>query len=344
MFRSIQKQTFGGLFLSLCLLTSCSKNITEHSAEIFAMDTLVSLTIWGNESNEVIVQSEHYIYAMEDTFSTTIPDSEIYRLNHNDGQWLTVSEEVMEILLFAYEMSLETEGAFHPLMYPLVQKWGFTTGNLAVPDSQEIAQAVSSVDLDLLEIDVVHNAVRLSGDAQLDLGGVAKGYIGDFLANYLRSEGVDSALISLGGNIYTLGAKKDGSLWNIGIQNPYGAGSVGSVAVYDKAVITSGGYQRYFFQGGETYWHIMDSKTGYPAKSGLASVTIITNSGMYGDCLSTALFVMGLDKASDYWREHQDFDVVFISDDGDIYITPGIADSFTLSKGYNSGTLQEILP
>ncbi len=325
--------------LSLTLLSSCSQEITEHSTEIFAMNTLVSMTIWGKDSNEVIVESQHFIYAMEDQFSTTIEDSDIYLLNNNQGEWLTVSDEVMEVLLYARDMSLKTNGAFHPLMYPLVLTWGFTTNKSQVPLSEEIQDAMVLADFDLMELDVDNNQVRLSGGAQLDLGGIAKGYIGDNLARYLRSQGVQSALISLGGNIYTLGKKTDGSLWNIGIQNPYGAGSVGSVAVYDQAVITSGGYQRYFVQAGETYWHILDPRTGYPAKTGLASVTIVTESGMYGDCLSTALFVMGLEKAIEYWQEHMDFDAVFITDEGDVHVTAGLKQNFSLSKGYQSGSL-----
>lgn len=332
------------LALAFSLSTGCSQAVTEHSAEIFAMNTLISMTLWGNESNEAILASENYIYAIEDAFSTTREESVLYSLNNTQGEWVTLSPEMISVLDYAMEMSAKTGETFTPMVYPLVTAWGFTSSTQRVPSPSEIQSILPFVDDDFIEIDTKNNRVRLSPGAQLDLGGITKGYVGDSLAEYLRSENVQSALISLGGNIYTLGKKTDGSLWNIGIQNPYGAGSVGSVAVYNRAVITSGGYQRYFNYGGETYWHIIDPRSGYPAKSGLASVTIISESGMYGDCLSTALFVMGLEDAIDFWRQHQDFDAVLITDNGDIYITPDLVGQFTLAKGYTSGTLQEIEP
>lgn len=332
------------LLLSLGLMSSCSKEVTEQTAEIFAMNTLISMNIWGIDSNEALQQSENYIYSVEDKFSTTRVESDIYTVNQQAGNWVTVAEEVIYVLDYALTMTEETNNCFSPMMFPLVELWGFTQPRQQVPDPAEIKAVLPYIDTALLEIDYENNMVRIEEGAKLDLGGITKGYVGDVLATSLRDSGVTSALISLGGNIYTLGKKPDGSFWNIGIQNPYGAGSVGSVTVYDRAIITSGGYQRYFIQGDETFWHIIDPISGYPAKSGLASVTIISESGIYGDCLSTALFVMGLEDAIAFWRNRQDFDVVFITDEGDIYITPDLREHFTLSKGYQSGELKEILP
>ena len=170
----------------------------------------------------------------------------------------------------------------------------------------------------------------------MDLGGIAKGYTSDTVIKLLKDEGVTSAIISLGGNVQTLGTKPDGNLWKVAIQDPFDQNKyVGGVKVSDKAVITSGGYQRYFVKDGVTYEHIVDPKTGKPATSGLSSVTIVTDKGIEGDGLSTALFVMGLDKATEYWRENQDFQAVFITTDGKIYVTEGLKYSYFSDRDYS---------
>lgn len=306
------------------------------------MNTMISMRIWTDKGQEILYDTENLIFEIEDTFSATRAGTDIYELNANKNNWVALSPSTLEVLAYAKEITASTKGAFNPMVYPLVKAWGFTTSSQQVPSPEEIASILPLVDTTLLSLNEETLQGQVLGGAEVDFGGIAKGYAVDEIATFLEENQVDTALLSLGGNVYTLGKKTDGSLWNIGIQNPYGGGSVGSVAVFDKAIITSGGYQRYFTYEDETYWHIIDPRTGNPAKSGLASVTVISDSGMYGDCLSTALFVMGLEESIAYWNSHQDFDAVFITDEEDIYITEGIADVFTLSKGYSSGSLQVI--
>ena len=176
--------------------------------------------------------------------------------------------------------------------------------------------------------------VTLPEGMEIDLGSVAKGYAGQLAAQMLRNSGVESALLNLGGNVQTVGAKPDGSPWQIGIKDPKGEDAMMVLSIADQAVVTSGGYERYFEQDGQTYWHIMDPFTGHPADSGLISVTIVGDEGVVCDGLSTALFVMGLEKAADLWAQSGDFEAVFVTASGEVYITEGLRDHFALTERY----------
>ena len=171
----------------------------------------------------------------------------------------------------------------------------------------------------------------------IDFGGIAKGYTSSRLMEIFREYNVSSAMVSLGGNVQVLGTKTDGSDWRVAVQNPDGTDDyLGILAIKDKAVITSGGYERYFEEDGKTYHHIMDNETGKPADSDLISVTIISKDGMLADGLSTALFVMGKEDALNYWREHrEEFDAILVTKDGEITVTQGIADSFSSERNYD---------
>ena len=180
------------------------------------------------------------------------------------------------------------------------------------------------------------NVVILPDGMQLELGAVGKGYTADIISELLKGQGVTSALLDLGGNIQAVGTKPDGSDWRIGLKNPEGEGSLGVLSISDCAVVTSGNYERYFTgEDGKIYGHIIDPKTGRPAESGLLSVTVIAPEGKLCDALSTSLFVMGCDKAAEYWREYQDFEMILITEDGEIHLTEGIKDKFTLESDYS---------
>nr|WP_243106058.1 FAD:protein FMN transferase [Butyricicoccus sp. OF13-6] len=174
--------------------------------------------------------------------------------------------------------------------------------------------------------------VSIPADVQVDLGGIAKGYTSDRIMQVFADNGVTSGIVSLGGNVQVLGCKPDGSKWRVAVQDPNDEGeNFAVVEIADEAVITSGGYQRYFEEDGATYHHIIDPRTGYPADSGVISSTIISHDGTLADGLSTSLFIMGVDDALDYWRAHSDeFDAILMDENGAVYVTDGIADRCSL--------------
>lgn len=202
------------------------------------------------------------------------------------------------------------------------------------PDRRSWPELAARIDYTQVELDPEGCRVRLPQGMQLDLGSIAKGWASDLLAELAGGE---PAIFNLGGNVRTAGDKPDGSPWRIGIQTPE-AGSSGYLGVLEltgsQAVITSGGYERYFEEDGQTYWHIMDPETAAPARSGLKSVTIVSPLGVYCDTLSTAVFVRGADWGADFWRTHQDFEMVLVLEDGSLWVTAGLAGSFTLAEDY----------
>lgn len=285
--------------------------------------------------------------------------SDVYRLNET-GQ-TEVSADTAAVLRTALDVAADTDGAFDVTIAPIMDLWGFYGQNYRVPESAEIqkslqkvnwkniilediaadtsgttdAEASDTTDADTSvtqdTTDTEKNTVKvtLEGGSTIDLGGIAKGYLSDRIAQIFSEDGITSAIISLGGNVYALGSKTDGGDWTVAVQNPEDdADYIATVRISDKAAVTSGSYQRYFEEDGKMYHHIIDPHTGKPAESGLLSVTIISASGVRADALSTALFVKGLDSASDYWRRHKDeFDAIFVTTDGELHITKGIEKS-----------------
>ena len=171
------------------------------------------------------------------------------------------------------------------------------------------------------------------------------GYTGTAVADMLRSKGVTHALLNLGGNVQCIGSKLNGDPWKVAIKSPFpdsDSGMIGVVEADDVAIITSGGYERYFEEEGKRYWHILDPATGKPAENGLVSVTVVGKDGLLCDGLSTALFVKGLDKAIEQYRQSDDFEAIFVTEDREVYVTEGLADKFSLTSEYHDLPLQVI--
>ena len=314
------------------LLTGCSGAPAQEpeTATFFAMDTAMDFTVYGDAA--LLDEAETLIGSLEEQVSVTDEHSDIYAIDHTGSS--SLSGNATELMEQALELCHRTGGALDISVYPIVRAWGFTTGSYQVPDEETIQSLLPLVDYTQIQYDAATGVVALPEGMEIDLGSVAKGYAGQLAAQMLREHGVQSALLNLGGNVQTVGAKPDGSPWQIGIKDPQGEDAMMVLSVEDQAVVTSGGYERYFEQDGQTYWHIMDPSTGHPADSGLISVTIVGDEGVVCDGLSTALFVMGLEKAADLWAQSGDFEAVFVTASGEVYITEGLRDRFALTEQY----------
>lgn len=240
-----------------------------------------------------------------------------------------VSEETAFLIEKSLDIGRKTNGAFDITVYPLMELWGFTSGNYRVPSDEEIKDVLSKVSYTNVIAD--GQEVTLNNNAMIDFGGIAKGYTSSRVMEIFRQNGVEHGIISLGGNVQALNSKPDNSSWRVAVQKPDGDGSyLGILSVDNKAVITSGGYERYFKQNGMTYHHIINPSTGYPSDSDLTSVTIVCEDGTTADALSTSLFVMGLADAMDFYRNSGiAFDMILYDRDGKLYVTQDIADSFS---------------
>lgn len=323
-----KKLIFPVVMILAAALTGCSDKASEKS--FFAMDTIITLTAYGNSAPDAISAAEQRIKELEGTLSVTNEQSDIYRVNHSDGTRTVISSDAAELLSLTLDTARKTDGALDPTVYPVLLAWGFTTGENRVPEKEEIASLLRNTGYENVTLD--KNAVTLPRGFMLDMGAVGKGFAGDKAAQILSEHGVTSALLDLGGNIQAIGSKPDGSPWRIALRDPQSGGNVGILELSGMAAVTSGAYERYFTdENGVTYGHIIDPKTGFPAESDLLQTTVIAESGAYADALSTALFVMGLEGAAEFHRNNGGFEMILIDKDGNIHVTEGI--SFTPNEG-----------
>lgn len=334
-----------GLIFHVILLTACGNRTIQDEAKsksFFAMDTYMTMTAYGENAEEALDQSEKRIKELENLWSVTNENSEIYQINHGNGEPVSVHPETAELLDFSLQISDSTDGALNCTMYPILKAWGFTTGEYQIPKEETIAKLRKNTGYENVQLDGLQ--VTIPKTMQIDFGAVGKGYTGDLIAELLRENGIQSALLDLGGNIQTIGTKPDGTDWKLGLRSPFDEGNFGVLTVSDCAVITSGGYERYFIgDDGETYWHILDPATGKPAQSGLISVTVVGKEGRLCDALSTSLFVMGLEKAETFWRSRDDFEMILVTDTGEIVITEGIENQFSLNEMYQNLEVNVVL-
>lgn len=310
------------LALMSTLVGCASAEPKKKTAVGFYLDTVITLTAYVDDEQlleDAMLECGRY----EKLLSRTVEGSDVWNINHAEGRPVTVSADTLAILDTARQVSELSGGAFDITIAPASTLWDFTSGEKVVPDANALAEAASRVDYTRVEVN--GDAVTLPAGMMIDLGGIAKGYIADAVKAWLEARGVTSAVLSFGGNIVTIGTKPDGKVWKVGIQDidrPTGEYMLVATSA-DNSTVTSGIYERGFEAGGVYYHHILDAKTGWPVQNELASVTIISESSVWGDALSTAAFALGTEAGSDLIEQLDGVEAVFIARDRTVTCTSG---------------------
>lgn len=313
------------VLIALMLMCGCAnaQSTKPLARQGFMLDTVISISLYDNQDDAILDGAFALCEEYEQLFSRTISTSDVYRINHSDGAPVEVTDATAELLCIALEYARLSDGAFDPTIEPLVTLWDIMADEPHVPDADAISAALARVDWTKVSVD--GNVVTLHADMGLDLGGIAKGYIADKLREYLSENGVDSALINLGGNVLTLGGKPDGSNFTIGVQKPFGQNSdiLGALRLKGMSVVTSGIYERYFVENDRLYHHILDTKTGYPVENELYSVTIISPTSTDGDALSTICFALGSEDGMALIETLDGIECVYCLSDGTLLFSSG---------------------
>lgn len=323
--------TAAGLAAGCILQQRSQQQAVSCIKELFAMDTIMQFTAYGANSERAVDAAMEEVKRLDELLSTGSSSGEISTINANGAG--EISEDTAELLGAAQEIYESTEGLFDFTVYPLMELWGFPSKEYHVPSEEELGEVLPLVDA--AQVSVHGNTVTLGENQKLDFGGIAKGYASARVMEIFREQGVASGIVTLGGNVQALHVKPDGSKWRVGIRNPDTSKTqnLGVLSVDNKAVITSGGYERYFEQDGNTYIHILNPRTGYPADGDLISVTVVSEDGVLADALSTSLYIMGLDRAAEYWRiRAEEFDMILVTEQGEIYVTEGISRDFACEE------------
>lgn len=311
--------------LILCSFVSCGKE-TESRTE-FVIGTVCTITVPKNKnSSRILDECFKKIKRLETVLSANDADSELSFVNQTAAEKpVTVSPELLYLIQTAKHCAQITDGAFEPAIGRLVKLWNIGFEHERVPAPSEIENAL--YDVSYKNIVITGNTVFFENkNIQLDLGGIAKGYIADCIVAFLKEKNIQSAIINLGGNVYAMGKKFfTDAVWHIGLRKPYGTADSYNhiVKVTDTSVVTSGIYERYFEENGLRYHHILDVKTGYPVRNNLVSVSVICESSTYADALATAFLVMGYEKATQFIKNFTEkkTDAIFIFDDGSYQCT-----------------------
>ena len=347
-------KTLIGAAACAIFLASCKSPLPQQSQYTFG--TVCSINLYESGSADLYARLFGRLRELNDIFNNYSDSSEISRVNQSAAEEpVVVSQDFFVVLKTALDFAQLTDGAFDPTVGPLVKLWGFGK-EPRVPSQEEIDAAKKLVGWEniILEGFTDQNAggkqksetdqevaaaptVRFKKKGiRIDLGAIAKGYAADCLVAILKENDVKRASISLGGNVYVYGKKPDGSLWNVAVRDPNKAGqNAFMLKTQDATVVTSGAYERFFEQDGKIYGHIFDPATGFPAQSGLASVTIVSKTSMVADALSTSLFVLGLEKIPAIKKSALagNFECVCVDASGTAYASKGLKNSLSALNG-----------
>ena len=314
-----------GILLLLMLAAVCGCHNAQSGVRIsetrLLLDTYCTITAYGDVDEGLLNEAFELIEEYEALFSITASGSDVWRINHAEGEPVDVDARTMEVIRTGMEFGRLTGGLLDITIGRLSRLWGFG-GEPSVPSFADLEELIKTVDY--TQIRITEGTVQLvNPDAWIDLGAIAKGYIGDAAAAFLIEQGVSGALIDLGGDIVAVGKRHDGTSWRIAVREPFGeAGALlGVIEVVDAAVVSSGTYERGFEADGLYYHHILNPNTGFPANSDIISATVVTESAIIGEALSTAAVLMGRDKAEELFEQTAGFiGAVLVTDAGELII------------------------
>lgn len=321
------------LTLLLCvslLLSGCVQKTRTSDLHVsrtgFFLDTVISIAAYGTADETLLDECFSLLEYYENLFSRTREGSDIWNVNHSSGTPTEISAETANLLQIALKYCKISDGAFDITIAPVLSLWNFLPEQHfgTLPDEDALQEALQHVDYRNVLLDDT-TVTLLDPEAGIDLGAIAKGYIADRLKEYLLSAGCKSALISLGGNILTIGSRPDGTPWKIGIRKPFAEANdlITTLRCTDSSIVTSGTYERYFEQDGILYHHILNAKDGYPVQNGLASVTILSEHSVDGDALSTVCFILGPDEGQKLIDSLDSTEAMFVTENLDQYCSDG---------------------
>ena len=333
------------IIMTLPLLSACGAGAGSEPVmeDGYYLDTICSVSVYrmtdsrgevkqaaemDDEAEAAISEAFEMCKDLESKISRTRADSDISRINSAGGEWVEVSEDTRELLQKGLEYSQLSDGGFDITVGGITEQWDFHApeGEAKIPDEKDLASAAEHVDFRCVEID--GDRVRLTDpETKLDLGGIAKGYIGDRMTEVLESKGAVSAVINLGGNVICIGGKTDEDDFAIGVETPFSDRReiIGKIDVRDRTLVTSGVYERRIEAGGKTYHHILDTGTGWPVDTDLDAVTLIADKGRSADidALSTICLIKGADEGMKLIEKQDGIEGVFVLSDGSVRTTDG---------------------
>ncbi|MEK6732445.1 MAG: FAD:protein FMN transferase [Candidatus Omnitrophota bacterium] len=291
------------------------------------MDTYAEISCYSSDRNNAINAIDAAFKEtkrIEKVFSKFDEDSEVSKINRLAGlEKVNANEEVLSLIERSIYYSKISDGAFDITVAPLMEIWGFVRKHQSIPDRGAIENTLKSVGYHNIELNLGELSIRfLNRGAKIDLGGIAKGYAADRAKDILVSHGIKNGLVNLGGNIYALGKASGGRSWNIGVQDPRNKGKLlKSFELTNKAISTSGNYERFFEIGGKRYSHIINPVSGEPCQ-GIISVTVAADSAEEADALSTVIFVLGEEKGINLAKSIKDIEVLILTEEGEIIAYP----------------------
>lgn len=322
------------LLLPICILllsfiSGCSSSETSApiSKTSFLFDTVVTITVYDKEDAKLLDHCFQICEEYENLLSRTISGSDIDKLNHADGKTVSLSADTVSLIKDAVLYHQLSNGSFDITIGTISTLWDFTGASPVPVPSAIINEKLEHVNSSKIHINNLSVTLE-DPETAIDLGGIAKGYIADRLKEYLSKNGVEHALIDLGGNILTIGEKPNGTPYQIGIKKPFdeNGGVITTVAIENQSVVTSGIYERYFEYNEKLYHHILSPLTGYPVCNNLLSVTIISDCSKDGDALSTSCMVLGLEEGMSLIESIPDIEAIFITDDYKLHYSTGLKD------------------